>query len=78
MDELELGQPITLNIHARKHEYTFSYAIKDKVVQVESTIPTKAFTPLFTGVHLGLYAQGANDVPCSQNAYFKYAEWTAA
>lgn len=28
---------------------------------------------MFTGVHLGLYAQGAKEVPCQEYAYFRFA-----
>lgn len=76
-EPLPLGKKIELRIHARKLEYTFSYVVDGQITSVPQAVPTKAFTPLFTGVHLGLYAQGSTEVPCSKFTYFDHAQWTA-
>ena len=75
-ETIESGEPVTLYIKATKDLYEFAYKLKgDK--QSLGSVPTSAFTPLFTGVHIGLYAQGANEIPCRHSAYFKYAKWDA-
>ncbi|ORY22227.1 glycosyl hydrolase, partial [Naematelia encephala] len=65
---------MTLIIEARQLEYTFKYQM-DSTVKEAGRVPTSSFHPLFTGVHLGLYAQGAREVPCLNPAYFEYAKW---
>lgn len=66
-----------LRIKARKDTYELSFGLSEQT-KVAGTMPSSALVPLFTGVHLGLYAQGANETPSRQSAYFKYARWTAA
>lgn len=74
---LDPGEPITLHIDARKDSYDFAYSTQRGRTDI-GTVSTACFVPLFTGVHLGLYAQGANETPCRQSAFFKYAKWVKA
>jgi beta-xylosidase len=69
------GAPVTLLIKARKHEYTLAFQVPGEEHVVVGSVESKAFQPMFTGTHFGLYAQGANDTPCINSAYFKYAKW---
>ena len=71
--------PIEFGVRASKASYEFWFkctgdAKKTSVGRVE----THLFQPLFTGVHIGLYAQGAGGSPCLTPAYFKYARWEVA
>jgi hypothetical protein len=70
------GEPVTLFIKAAKHQYDFACQLQGDRKPLGS-VPTSAFVPLFTGVHLGLYAQGANEIPCRRSAFFRYAKWDA-
>ena len=70
------GEPVTLFINATKHQYDFAYQVKTERHSC-GNVPSSAFVPLFTGVHIGLYAQGANEIPCRRSAYFRYARWDA-
>ena len=72
------GQPVTLRIKARRSCYSFAFTVNSQTEEIEQTVPTSAFTPLFTGVHLGLYAQGANEISCLTPAYFAHTQWTKA
>lgn len=75
-ETIAAGEPVTLYIKAAKNQYDFAYQLKgDK--QWLGSVPSSAFVPLFTGVHIGLYAQGANEIPCGRSAFFRYAKWDA-
>ncbi|GFZ43088.1 hypothetical protein JCM24511_00806 [Saitozyma sp. JCM 24511] len=69
------GTPVTFFVKARTLQYEFAFKIQGSETVVAGTLPSDALKPLFTGVHLGVYAQGANDTPCLNSAYFKYAKW---
>jgi hypothetical protein len=70
------GTPVTFFVKARTLQYEFSFKIHgSSEAVVTGTLPSDALKPLFTGVHLGVYAQGVNDTPCLNSAYFKYAKW---
>jgi hypothetical protein len=75
-ETIPAGKPVTLFIKAAKHQYDFAYQLEGDR-QPLGTVPSSAFVPLFTGVHLGLYAQGANEMPCRRSAFFRYAKWDA-
>ncbi|BEI98971.1 hypothetical protein CcaverHIS631_0400140 [Cutaneotrichosporon cavernicola] len=70
--------PVTFHVYARKQQYEFAYTIPGADPVVVGTMASSELKPLFTGVHLGLYAQGVNDTPCLNRAYFKYARWENA
>lgn len=76
---LSLGddEPITFHIKARRDSYEFAYSTAKGRTTIGTVAPS-SFMPLFTGVHLGIYAQGSNETLCRQSALFKYAKWTAA
>lgn len=44
-------------------------------MMVVGSVPARTLIPLFTGVHLGVYAQGHNSAPCVENAVFRYCKW---
>ena len=69
---MSAGTAIDFTIKARRQEYEFFYRLGSDMVSA-GTVPTQAFVPLFTGVHLGLFAQGADGRPSLSMAYFEYA-----
>lgn len=69
------GTPVTFYVHARTQQYEFSYSVGGAAPVVVGTMASSELKPLFTGVHLGVFAQGAKDMPCINRAYFKYAKW---
>jgi len=75
-ETIPAGEPVTLFITAAMHQYDFAYQVKGDKHWLGS-VPSSAFVPLFTGVHIGLYAQGANETPCRRSAFFRYARWDA-
>lgn len=73
------GSPVTLVIKARRLEYEFSFRVEgEDTFTSAGSIPTEVFVPMFTKVHLGLYAQGADEMPSLNSAFFKYAKWERA
>lgn len=73
--DADSGTPIDLYIAARKDQYDFSYRLRGGQLVSVGRIATSSFVPLFTGVHIGIYAQGSGEVPCLNSAYFSVAEW---
>lgn len=69
-------QPITFEIKATSSSYQFLYKLAGSSSFEEAgTIPNSLLNPIFTGAHLGVYAQGEDHRPCLNDAYFKYARW---
>lgn len=66
---------MTLRIKARtlSYEFSFKQAGSESFI-VAGTVSTDSFKPLFTGIQVGIYAQG-NVTPCLSSAYFKYARF---
>lgn len=62
-------------IRARTLEYTFSFVAGNGAEVVVGSVSSDNLSPLFTGVHIGVYAQGYMSNPCLENAYFKYCKW---
>jgi hypothetical protein len=71
----EPNTPITFSVRARTKSYEFAFQIGSGAEVVAGTMATNALKPLFTGAHLGVYAQGAKQVPCLKPAYFKNIKW---
>lgn len=80
-----------LGVKARKDAYELWYKQADDQDQdhdqdqaasskrtVLGSVKTSLFQPLFTGVHIGVYAQGVAGSPCLEPAYFRYAKWEVA
>ncbi|KAJ9110604.1 hypothetical protein QFC22_006703 [Naganishia vaughanmartiniae] len=66
---------VTLRIKARtlSYEFSFKQAGSESFI-VAGTVSTDSFKPLFTGIQVGIYAQG-NVTPCLSSAYFTYARF---
>ena len=67
--------PVALIVKARKQTYELLFKAKDADWVSVGLIATEKFVPMFTGTQLGLYAQGASQIPCVKPAYFEYAKW---
>lgn len=69
------GTPVTFYVKARTQQYEFAYALPNGSPVVVGTMASSELRPLFTGAHLGVFAQGVKETPCLNSAYFKYAKW---
>jgi hypothetical protein len=70
-----------LGVKARKDAYELWYKRADEqeaAPTVVGSVKTSLFQPLFTGVHIGVCAQGVAGSPCLEPAYFRYAKWEVA
>lgn len=65
---------MVLSIKARRQSYEFTYT-EGAGVKVAGSVASSSLKPLFTGAHLGMYAQGVNSMPCLNWAFFQRAEW---
>ncbi|MEU7533669.1 glycoside hydrolase family 43 protein [Streptomyces narbonensis] len=63
--------PVRLGVRIRGFRHTFAYAAPDGAWQELFTLEAAFLTPLFTGVHLGLYAT-SNGLPSTNQALFTW------
>ena len=70
------ASPVTLQVESHADRYEFSYSSGDAPAKLIGTVPTAPLTSEsaggFTGVFIGMYAEGAKAMPVADFAWFDY------
>jgi beta-xylosidase len=81
--DLDGQEAVQFRIEAKPESYTFSFKVANDASWIEvGILPMRvlmeqsARESVFTGTHLGLYAQGWGSTSCLQPASFSFASFT--